>query len=98
MQCHFQIPYGVCEIESGGILKGITEKPGYDILINTGMYVMDSRILSVIPKNTVFDMNILLEVAKKKGYRIGVFPIGEHSWLDIGQWEEYRKVVDALRV
>ena len=27
---------------------------------------------------------------------IGVFPIDDDAWTDIGQWTEYRKVLDQL--
>ena len=32
-------------------LKDIIEKPSYDFLINTGLYVMNKKILKYIPKN-----------------------------------------------
>ncbi len=90
---HYVIPYGVCEIEGGGLLKSIKEKPEYDLLVNTGMYVMNNRILSLVPKNKFFNMTDLISVAKEKNFKIGVFPINEKSWMDIGQWEEYYKAI-----
>ena len=39
------IPYGSCEIEKNGDLKKINEKPKYDFLINTGLYVLNPSIL-----------------------------------------------------
>lgn len=95
---HYVIPYGVCEIENGGILKHINEKPDYDLLVNTGMYIMDKKILNIIPRNKYFDMNDLISSANEKGFKVGVFPIAEDSWIDIGQWEEYRKAVENLSV
>ena len=38
----------------------------------------------------------MIEDLKTKEKKVGVFPIGEESWLDIGQWAEYRKAVDLL--
>ena len=35
----------------------------------------------------------LIEILKRKKRRVGVFPIDEDSWVDIGQWEEYRNAV-----
>src|SRR5271165_4431945 len=32
----YHIPYGVCEVENGGSLARITEKPQYSFLVNTG--------------------------------------------------------------
>ena len=28
-----------------------------------------------------------------KGKRVGVFPVNEHSWTDMGNWEEYLKLI-----
>ena len=29
-------------------------------------------------------------------YKVGVFPINEKDWIDVGQWEEYRKSIKKL--
>lgn len=94
---HYVIPYGVCEINKGGTLKKINEKPEYDFLINTGMYVVSSKLLKLIPKNKFYDFTDLIEKAKKRRFKIGVFPISEHAWTDIGQWDEYRNAVRKLQ-
>ncbi len=94
---HYVIPYGVCRISNGGILESIEEKPEYDLLVNTGMYLINSNVLEVIPDNKFFNINDLVFKAKKEGYKVGVFPISDKSWIDVGQWEEYRKAVERLR-
>ncbi len=93
---NFTIPYGVCQTSLKGLFKNIEEKPSYSALINTGLYVFKSSILRLIPKNRKFDINDLIEVAKKKKKKIGLFPISDESWLDIGQWNEYRLAVKKL--
>ena len=54
---------------------------------------MEEKILDLIPKNSLLDANELIILAKKEKYKIGVYPIDDDSWLDVGQWEEYRKVI-----
>lgn len=93
---HFTIPYGICEIENGGVLRNITEKPEYDYLVNTGMYVLKKDTLDFIPANQQFHITDLIKTVKSNGGRVGVFPIGEKSWIDIGQWDEYRKSLKSL--
>jgi dTDP-glucose pyrophosphorylase len=95
---NYVIPYGVCNISNGGLLDCITEKPEYELLVNTGMYVVNREVLDVIPDNKSFDINELIMEAKGKGYKIGVFPISEESWIDVGQWEEYQKAIKKLMV
>lgn len=94
---HYVIPYGICEIENGGQLKSIKEKPEYDLLVNTGMYVLESDMLKHLPENERFDITDLIEKAKAEGCKIGVFPISEKSWIDIGQWDEYHKAIEQFR-
>jgi NDP-sugar pyrophosphorylase family protein len=91
---HYKIPYGVCEIDNGGELINIREKPEYDFLSNTGLYLLEPDVLALIPDDTYFDMTNLIKKVKSRGLKVGLFPISEKSWVDVGQWEEYRKVID----
>lgn len=92
----YHIPYGVCELENGGTLSRITEKPQYSFLVNTGMYVVRRDRLGLIPEQTRCDMTDFIELIKKASGRIGVFPIGENAWVDTGEWTEYRKALESL--
>ncbi len=93
---HYVIPYGVCMVGNNGELERIQEKPEYDFLVNTGFYLLNPEILGLIPANTRFDMPDLIGEVQKQGMRIGVFPVSEKSWVDIGQWAEYHKTVSFL--
>jgi dTDP-glucose pyrophosphorylase len=92
----YNIPYGVCELEKGGSLARISEKPQYSFLVNTGMYVVRRDRLNLIPEGSRCDMTDFIELVKGAGGRIGVFPIGENAWVDTGEWTEYRKALDSL--
>jgi len=93
---HYTVPYGVCEIENGGALKSICEKPQYDFLVNTGMYIVNPDVLSFIPDNEFFHITHLFDTIQKSGKKIGVYPVSEKSYLDVGQWAEYKKAVEQL--
>jgi len=92
----FAIPYGICEINSQGLLQSMIEKPKYNHLVNTGLYVINPRILSIIPRNKKYDFNELFDDAKRKKKKVGVYPIDEKSWIDVGQWSEYKKAIEKL--
>jgi len=92
----YVIPYGVCEVDQGGELKQINEKPEYDYLINTGMYILDPSILNLIPEDEYFDITDLINMLIKNNYSVGVYPVSENSWKDIGQWKEYKKTITEL--
>ena len=43
-----------------------------------------------------FHITDLIAKVKSKGKRVGVFPIENDAWIDIGQWEEYRSALKRL--
>lgn len=90
------IPYGTCELNGEGHLSHINEKPKYDFLINTGLYILNPDILNFIPKDKFYHITHLIEYAKNQGKKVGVFPIDEAAWIDIGQWAEYQKAIDKF--
>jgi dTDP-glucose pyrophosphorylase len=92
----FNIPYGVCELDTNGGLGEIKEKPEYNFLVNTGLYVLNPKTLNMIPEKGVFHMTHLMEKVKEKKGTVGVYPISEKSWIDVGQWEEYRKALKSM--
>ena len=87
--CHkeVKVPYGILELDDG-ILKSFVEKPNYDVIINTGVYILEPEIIDMIPYNESIDMNTLIDEVSKKG-KVSVYPVHE-GWIDIGQWEEYK--------
>jgi len=90
---HYIIPYGICDIKEGGVLKGIKEKPEYDFLVNTGSYLIEPEVLKDIPENTSYHATDLIGDYIKKGKKIKVYPVSDKSWLDMGQWGEYQKML-----
>lgn len=93
---HYKVPYGVCEINEGGELKSLVEKPEYDFLINSGMYVINPETLKLIPKDTFFNITDLIKLIKVNGGKVGVFPVSEKSYMDSGQWKEYNEMINSL--
>lgn len=87
------IPYGTLETGEGGALKSIQEKPELTFQINTGMYVLEPHLLREIPSDRVYHITYLIDSLVKKGRRVGVFPINEGSWIDIGNWGEYMNYI-----
>lgn len=85
------IPYGTLETKEEGLLSDIKEKPDYTFKINTGMYILEPHLINEIPENEFYHITFLIEKLMKEGRRVGVYPINEGSWIDVGNWDEYMK-------
>ena len=88
---HHKVPYGICEINNGGGLIKMKEKPEYSFLTNTGVYLINPKVIECIPKGVFYDMNSLIDKVQEMGLNVGVFPISDTSWHDVGEWGEYAK-------
>lgn len=93
---HYTVPYGICQIENGGSLKSIQEKPEYDFLINAGIYVMEPEVLADIPLDKPYQITDLINSYLEKQKKVGVYPVSDKAWLDIGQFEQYRDTAERL--
>src|SRR3989338_1410367 len=93
--CHneYQIPFGVLQMSNGKLDK-IIEKPVHDVIINTGVYVMEPSVLSYIEEGKPINMDELIDILLEKE-NLTIYPIYD-GWLDIGQWEEYKKSLEKL--
>lgn len=89
----FSIPYGVIETIENGLMIGLSEKPEFNYMINTGVYILQPELINEIPENELFHITHLMEKVKRRGDKIGCFPVSEKSWTDIGEWNEYLKLV-----
>ena len=88
---NYKIPYGTIETAQGGMLLALNEKPELTFQLNTGFYILEPELFDMIPENTFFHITELIEKVKRKSSRVGVFPISEGSWEDVGDWNAYLK-------
>jgi len=93
----YHIPYGLCEIQNDGTLIRLREKPEYELLVNIGLYVVNDLVLRWIPPDRNFDFTDLISTAMQNGAKVGVYPIGENDWIDVGQWEVYRNAIKVFQ-
>jgi|TARA_B100001964_G_scaffold237465_2_gene301052 dTDP-glucose pyrophosphorylase len=88
---NIKIPYGVLKLGKENNLKDMVEKPSSTYFINTGIYICSPKIFKNIKKNTKTDINVLIEDLKRAKLKIGVYKIDDKNWIDVGQWDEYKK-------
>ena len=85
---HFTIPYGVVELGGDGDISGITEKPEMNFLTNTGVYVVEPSVIDGLAYNEPIPFTDIIADVRAAGGRVGVYPVSENSWMDMGQLEE----------
>ncbi|NLI79970.1 MAG: NTP transferase domain-containing protein [Candidatus Riflebacteria bacterium] len=85
----FQIPYGVI-VRQGAELLEIEEKPEQRFLINAGIYVLEPRVLALIPDRQRLDMPDLIKRVAGEHGGVGCYPLSEF-WLDIGNPTDYQE-------
>ena len=94
----YPIPYGTIETGEKGVLSRLKEKPELSFQINSGMYILEPHLLTEIPENEFYHITTLIEDVIKRGGRVGVFPVSEGSWSDIGEWQEYLNVINKFKI
>ena len=72
------------------------EKPSMSYFINTGMYVIEPEYLKRIPEGKIYHMTDLAERLIADSCKVGMFPISENSFLDMGEFEEMKKMEDRI--
>lgn len=82
------IPYGTIHLNDAGNIEQIVEKPTVSYLVNTGYYVVEPEFLDEIPQDTFIHMTDVVQMCIDNGKKIGVYPISENQWSDMGQMDE----------
>lgn len=90
-----KIPYGVIETGKDGLMKGLQEKPDKTYMINTGVYLLNPDCIEEIPDGEFFHITHLMEKIKARNGRVGCFPVSENAWKDMGEWNEYLKMINV---
>jgi dTDP-glucose pyrophosphorylase len=87
------IPYGTLETKENGLLLSLQEKPNITFKINTGFYILEPQLIDEIPENKFYHITFLIEKLINENRKVGVFPVSEGSWTDVGTWDEYLKMI-----
>lgn len=57
------------------------------LFTNTGYYILESDVFQYVQQGEKIDMPDIIDRMKSKGEKIGIYPIGENAWLDMGQFD-----------
>lgn len=92
------VPYGVIHSSENGRIHSMEEKPKLSYFVNTGMYILSPGLLQEIPGNTFFHMTDLADKLLQEGRKVGMYPISEDSFLDMGEFEEMHRMEEKLNL
>ena len=93
---NYGIPYGTLELGEGGKLISLSEKPQMNYFINAGLYIIEPAALQYIPENSFYHITHLIEKLINQGEKVGVFPVSEGAWSDIGEWDVYQETLERF--
>lgn len=92
------IPYGIVETNSSGQIVSMKEKPELSFLTNTGLYVVEPEVIEDLKPNEFIHLPDIAQRYLNKGENVGVFPISEKAWMDMGQFSEMESMKKQLGV
>ncbi len=92
------VPYGVIHSSENGRIHSMEEKPKLSYFVNTGMYILSPELLQEIPGDTFFHMTDLADKLLQEGRKVGMYPISEDSFLDMGEFEEMHRMEEKLNL
>jgi len=91
---NYSIPYGVIQTDRNNFLTDVIEKPNYDYIFSSGVYILNLNLLRIIKKNQKMDFNEFVNKALKNKFKINVYNITRDKWIDIGNFTELNKVIN----
>lgn len=93
---NMKLPYGVIKTDDGGRVCSIHEKPDITSVVNTGFYILTPEFLDEIPEGKVVHITDVLQTCIDKGLNVGMYPVSEDSWMDMGQFDEMKRMTERL--
>jgi NDP-sugar pyrophosphorylase family protein len=87
-----KIPYGHIVVGDSGRVKAFEEKPTLNFMANAGVYVMEPKVLDVIPKGKVSSLET--EVFPRliaDGEKVGSYYESAY-WADVGSMADFERV------
>lgn len=94
---NFVIPYGIVDIDENGEIEKMQEKPTLSFLTNTGCYIVEPEVIEELEENVAIGFPDIIEKYRMQGKKVGVYPISENAWLDMGQMDELKRMEKKLK-
>ena len=93
---HVDVPYAVLDTDENQRVKALKEKPRYTYFSNAGIYLINKKLLDMIPEGEFFDITDLMDKVIEMDNKIITYPINGY-WLDIGKHEDFKKAQEDIK-
>ena len=94
---NFTIPYGIVNFSEGGEVSSFEEKPQLSFFTNTGYYILEPDVFKYINQDEKIGMPDIIDRMREDGLKVGIYPISENAWLDMGQFDSMESMERRLK-
>ena len=88
---NIQVPYGVVKFDNDYHIESMEEKPKISYYTNTGCYIVEPSVISEFINKENIGFPDIITRCKSKGLKVGVYPITEESFIDMGEIDKLSK-------
>lgn len=92
---HQLIDYGVLELDKSNNLMAFVEKPKKDYEVSMGIYMVNKKVLDIIPDGISYGFDHLMLDMLKQGRSVAVKTYDGY-WLDIGRPDDYIQAIEQF--
>jgi len=85
-----KIDFGVLKFNEKNDIIEFIEKPEYNFDVSMGIYILNRKIVEILPKNKPFGFDQLMIEGIEKGFKLKSFPHNSY-WLDIGRNDDFQQ-------
>ena len=90
-----RIDFGVLKTDDDNNLIGFEEKPVYHFQVSMGVYVINRRLLEIVPDNEAYGFDDLMAACLAQNRKAMARP-HEGYWLDIGRPDDYAEANEKI--
>jgi NDP-mannose synthase len=84
------VTFGIVNVDEALEFVSWDEKPNIEYLVSAGVYVVEPRVLELLPSETFLNLPDFITSLDSGGYRIRAF-LHEGYWLDVGRPADYEQ-------
>lgn len=87
--------FGVLKVNEQGTLTGFEEKPYVNYVVSMGIYMLNKKVLDIIPDDQEYGFDDIMNEMLSKKMRVAVKNFSGY-WLDIGRPDDYRQAIEEF--